>query len=82
MKTDLHPFYVRKKVRDVICAEGGEWTRTVKITQFFVPRLRPASPAAWPKVVLVLLLLAAALLFTDKIKEVAPFVVSVLEQLR
>ena len=79
MKSDLHPFYMRKRVRDVVCAEGWEWTHTVKVTQFFLPCLDSAALTGFVKAVLVLLV--AILFSTDKIKEAAPIIVSVMEQL-
>jgi hypothetical protein len=82
MKPDIHPFYVRKRVRDVVmCAGSREWSRTVKVTQLYLPRFDSAARSGLLKAAFVLILFAAAFFFTDKMKEVAPFVVSVLEQL-
>lgn len=81
MKSEIHPIYVRKRIQDVVCAGDREWTRTVKITQLFLPGLSPKALGRLLKAALVLFLAAAAFIFTDKMEEVAPFVVSVLEQL-
>ena len=82
MKTESHPIVICKKIYDIVYTEDEEKRHEVKTTQYFLPNIDFKSIVQALKVLLIILLLIAAFYFPDKIKEVAPTMTYVLEQLR
>ena len=82
MKTKSHPIVIYKKIYDIVYTGDEEKCHEVKTTQFFLPNIDFKSIIQALKILLFILLLIAAFCFPDKIKEVAPTMTYVLEQLR
>jgi|GEM_PF-2180442 len=82
MKTESHPIVVSKKIYDTVYTEDEEKCHEVKTIQFFLPDINFQSIAQALKVLLMILILIAIFCYPDKIKEVAPTMTFVLEQLR
>lgn len=81
MKTESHPIVICKKIYDIVYTEDEEKRHEVKTTQYFLPNINVKSITQVLKVLLIILLFIAVFCYPDKLKEVAPIMTSVLEQL-
>lgn len=80
MKSNSHPIVIRKKVSDIVYTKDEEKCHEIKTTQYFLPNIDLQVVLKALKILLLILLLIA--IFTDKIKEVAPVMTFIMEQLR
>ena len=81
MKTNSHPMVVFKKVNDIIYTKDEEKHREVKTTQYFLPNINFKAATKTLKVLLFIIIFISILCFTDKLKEAAPIITAILEQL-
>ena len=80
MKSNSHPIVICKKIFDIVYTKDEEKRHEIKTTQYFLPSIDPKAVIKTLKILLLILLLIAV--FTDKIKEVAPIMTFIMEQLR
>ena len=79
MKTDPHPFVVIKRTDHIEYTKDEKKHREIKTVQLFFPGINKKTICQMLKIVLFILLLLAVI--TGKIKETAPIVTYILEQL-
>ena len=80
MKSNSHPIVICKKIFDIVFTKDEEKRHEIKTTQYFLPSIDLQVVLKTLKILLLILLLIAIL--TDKIKEGAPIMTSIMEQLR
>lgn len=79
MKPNSHPCVVIRKIYNAKYAKDGEKQSESKTTQLFLPEFDSKTALQIAKIIVMLLLLLAVI--TGKIKEAAPIVNYILEQL-
>nr|WP_319488437.1 hypothetical protein [uncultured Caproiciproducens sp.] len=80
MRTNSHTIVICKKIYETVFTKDGEKRHEVKTVQYFIPNIDLKTAIKALNVITLILLLIAIL--TNKIKEAAPIMTFILEQLR
>lgn len=80
MKMNTYPIVFCKKINDTVFTKEGEKRHEVKTIQYILPKIDFKSVIKALNVLTLILLLIA--IITGKIKEAAPIMTFILEQLR